>query len=226
MSELLIFNELYSSGDWHTKSEHVIHANKSWYGAKKLLDVILYLQRRSCRSISPNNLAIFIDKKFGEVPFNSISKEASFLWFQILEQWRGILTIHINLIKNRKLCFEPSTNCLLNIFITARLLTSKLVAWKCKYLKAFCSVLVIQDIQLFVIWISQSTAKIESNQWNSSLYILQPCNKIRTQLYGIYLSWDIETSYPVLQLLPQQEKNTYNHKIATLEWFVWNMIGL
>ena len=74
----------------------------------------------------------------------------------------------------------------------------------------FCSVLVIQDIQLFVIWISQSTAKIESNQWNSSLYILQPCNKIRTQLYGIYLSWDIETSYPVLQLLPRQEKNTYN----------------
>jgi hypothetical protein len=29
--------------------------------------------------MSPNNLAIFINKKFGEVPFNAISKEASFL---------------------------------------------------------------------------------------------------------------------------------------------------
>ena len=40
------------------------------------------------------------------------------------------------LVKNRKLCFEPATNCLLDIFIAARLLTSKLITWECKYLKA------------------------------------------------------------------------------------------
>jgi hypothetical protein len=40
------------------------------------------------------------------------------------------------LVKNRKLCFEPATNRLLDIFIAVRLLTSKLITWECKYLKA------------------------------------------------------------------------------------------
>jgi len=40
------------------------------------------------------------------------------------------------LVKNSKLCSEPDTNCILDIFIAARLLTSKLITWECKYLKA------------------------------------------------------------------------------------------
>jgi len=57
----------------------------------------LYLQLRSRRSISLDNLAIFVNKKLGEVPFNTIAKEATFLRFQVLVQWCSVLTIHINL---------------------------------------------------------------------------------------------------------------------------------
>jgi len=43
---------------------------------------------------------------------------------------KGKLTGQIAyLVKNRKLCFH--------IFIAARLLTSKLITWECKYLKAY-----------------------------------------------------------------------------------------
>jgi hypothetical protein len=62
----------------------------------------LYLQRRCCRSISLNNLSIFVNKELGEVPFDTLTKEATFLWFQKFIQRCSFLTIHINLEDTKK----------------------------------------------------------------------------------------------------------------------------
>lgn len=64
---------------------------------RKTLYTDLNFKRWSNWSISLHNLPLFVHQKLGEVPFDSISKDSSFLWFEELVKGSCILPINLNL---------------------------------------------------------------------------------------------------------------------------------
>lgn len=62
----------------------------------------LNLQWWSGGCIPLQNSTVFSDKKLCEVPFDTISKNATFLGFKELVQGWCILAIHINLLYSQK----------------------------------------------------------------------------------------------------------------------------
>lgn len=50
--------------------------------------------------ITVHHMTLFVNQKFGEVPFDAFSEEATSLWLQELVQWSSIAAIHINLFDN------------------------------------------------------------------------------------------------------------------------------
>lgn len=89
--------------------------------------VLQHLLRRSCRRVSLNRLAILVDNKLGEVPFDSVEKHAALFFFQILPQRMGFLAVHVNLFEQIELDFTVGDEAL-DLFGVAGFLMVELIA--------------------------------------------------------------------------------------------------
>ena len=127
------------------------------WDSEQFLYVLLDAKGSSCGCIAVNNFAIFVHQELGEIPFDVVTKESTFAWLQKLVQWSSTIAIHINLIKDGILSLKASANKLFYLFITPRLLCSKLIAWECQNLQTLIFVFLIQLMQLCVVWIGQAT---------------------------------------------------------------------
>ena len=80
-------------------------------------------------------LAFFVHHKFGKVPFYGIKEGATLFLFQIVPKWMCIFAIDINFTEEIKAFakFNTFSGCKsLDFSISSRLLTTKLIAGKCK----------------------------------------------------------------------------------------------
>lgn len=133
--------------------------------SKQLLDVLLHAEWRSSWRIALHNTPLFVDQELGEVPFDIVTEKTTFAGLQKLVDGCSVVTININLIKNWILGLEAGASKLDNLLISARFLSTKLVAWESKDLKTLVLVLLIQLAQLRVVGIGQATATMtESNK--------------------------------------------------------------
>lgn len=76
-------------------------------------------------------LAILVNDELGKVPLDGISKEPMLLLLQVLPQRVSGRAIDIDLAEHVKLDVELACK-LLDLCISAGLLTPELIAWKCK----------------------------------------------------------------------------------------------
>jgi len=137
-----------------------------------LSDILDFL----CRLEASDDLSFLINKEFSEVPLDvgllfvigvslgehvvqdvgngvlHVPASKAFLFFQELEQWVGIVTIHLYLLETGKFGAEVQFTELVDALVSARSLLTKLVAREVENLEALCMVLLVQGFQFVVLW--------------------------------------------------------------------------
>jgi len=81
----------------------------------------------------------------------------------MIENWMGITSIYLNFFKNWEVCFEFLECPLAYLFRILRLLVTKLIAGKSKYLKSMTSKLFFKLNKLLIMFLSMTTFRCNIN---------------------------------------------------------------
>ena len=114
-----------------------------------LLDVAGDRFRRRLRCIPRDHLAVAANQELGKVPLDFVAKELTLLTLQIRIERVRVRAVHIDLLEDRK--GAPVLGCeSKDILGRARLLPSKLVAWKCED-REFLGLVALLELLQFAI---------------------------------------------------------------------------
>lgn len=67
--------------------------------SKIFLERTLQLLRIHIRTLSFDDLALFVDDKLGEIPFYEVTKKAALFFFQIWPKRMRVISVHVDFFK-------------------------------------------------------------------------------------------------------------------------------
>lgn len=68
------------------------------------------------RTVSFDDLALFIDDELGEVPFYEVTQQATLFFLQIRPKRMRVVSVHVDFLEQIEFYLENTTNCRLQIY--------------------------------------------------------------------------------------------------------------
>lgn len=108
-------------------------------------DVCLYCAWLGLGRVALHDLSVFIDEKFGEIPFDGFRAEDPWLCtFQVLIEWMCVVAVDVDLLEQRKGGLEVQAAEFLYLFCAAGFLASELVAREGQYFETAGMQLIVE----------------------------------------------------------------------------------
>jgi len=141
---------------------------------QSLCDIIFEVKWSIQRRVAFDRLAIAIDQKLGEIPFDEISQSSALFMFQIFEKRMRLVAVHVYLRVHVESNVKILGNPLLYLRLRPRLLTTELITGETCYAQTIGLVFLVYRLQLCVrlIGISSFTRHIHDKH-NQTLVFVQ-----------------------------------------------------